>query len=472
MRRNRNAKIIATLGPATESEESIRALFEAGADIFRLNFSHGEHADHQARMETIRKIEDEFQRPITVLMDLQGPKLRVGVFAEEFAQLEKGAEFTLDLNDAPGTTERCNLPHPEIFKVLRPGAELLLDDGKIRLRVTSCTEEHAITEVIVGGKLSNRKGVNVPDCILPISPLTEKDRRDLEFGLSIGADWVALSFVQTPEDVQEALDLVAGRAKVLSKLEKPAAITHLDAIIELSNAVMVARGDLGVELPPEQVPSIQKRIVRRCRMHGKPVVIATQMLESMIQSPTATRAETTDIATAIYDGVDAVMLSAETAAGEYPQEAVSMMNRIIETVEQDPHYQELLDKAKPVRQMRAADAIAAAMRQVADIMDIATTVTYSDSGATALRAAMERPHSPILCFTGYTRTARMLGLAWGVHSRVCEPITSVETMVETACRLAVEEDFCKPGEAIVITAGMPFGEPGRTNLLRIARIPD
>ncbi|MGB0867421.1 MAG: pyruvate kinase, partial [Granulosicoccaceae bacterium] len=333
MRRNRNAKIIATLGPATESEQSIRTLFEAGADVFRLNFSHGEHADHAARMQSIRKLEKEFQRPIAVLMDLQGPKLRVGVFDDGPVELQEGDSFTLDLDKTSGNSQRVNLPHPEIFAVLRPGAELLLDDGKIRLRVQKCDKTQAQTEVIVGGKLSDRKGVNVPDCVLPISPLTEKDRVDLEFGLSIGADWVALSFVQTPEDVEEALRLVNGRAKVLSKLEKPAAITHLSKIVELSDAVMVARGDLGVELPPEQVPAIQKRIVRNCRMYGKPVVIATQMLESMIQAPTPTRAETTDIATAVYDGVDAVMLSVETAAGKYPQEAVSMMNRIIETVE-------------------------------------------------------------------------------------------------------------------------------------------
>lgn len=472
MRRNRNAKIIATLGPATQTRESIRALFEAGADVFRLNFSHGDHADHAERMAIIREIEQEFQRPIAVLMDLQGPKLRVGVFADGAVELVEGATFTLDLDEAAGDAERVTLPHPEIFAVLRPEAELLLDDGKIRLRVLSCDQRSAQTEVVVGGRLSDRKGVNVPDCVLPISPLTEKDRRDLEFGLSIGADWVAMSFVQTPEDVAEALELVAGRAKVLSKLEKPAAITHLARIVELSDAVMVARGDLGVELPPEQVPAIQKRIVRNCRMYGKPVVIATQMLESMIQAPTPTRAEATDIATAVYDGVDAVMLSAETAAGKYPQEAVSMMNRIIETVEQDPHYQELVDKAEPARQMRAADAIAAASSQVARIMEVSATITYSDSGATALRAAMERPHSRILCFTSYERTARMLGLVWGIHARLCGAITSVESMVETACSLAKEENFCKPGEAVVITAGMPFGEPGRTNLLRIARIPN
>ncbi len=471
MRRNRNAKIIATLGPSTQSEEAIRSLFEAGADVFRLNFSHGEHADHKDRMTTIRKLEAEYQRYIAVLVDLQGPKLRVGTFADGPVQLVEGATFTLDLDSKKGDGVRCNLPHPEIFKVLEPGAELLLDDGKIRLRVTSCDGKSALTEVIVGGKLSERKGVNVPDCVLPISPLTEKDRRDLEFGLSIGADWIALSFVQTPEDVEEAIKLVDGRAKILSKLEKPAAITHLDKIVQLSDAVMVARGDLGVELPPEQVPSIQKRIVRKCRLYGKPVVIATQMLESMIEAPTPTRAEATDIATAVYDGADAVMLSAETAAGKYPRESVSMMNRIIETVEQDPHYKELVDNAEPLRQTRAADAIAAAMRQVAAVMDVSATVTYSDSGATALRAAMERPHSPILCFTAYVRTARMLGLVWGVHSCVCEQIDSVENMVETACRLAADEKYCLSGEAIVITAGMPFGEPGRTNLLRIARIP-
>jgi pyruvate kinase len=469
MRRTRNAKIVATLGPASSSEQGIRALFEAGADVFRLNFSHGVHEDHRARLETIRRLEKETGRPIAVLADLQGPKLRLGVFREGKASLAAGQTFRLDLASDAGDDTRAPLPHPEIFAALTPGKDLLLDDGKVRLRVERCGDSFAETVVVTGGVLSDRKGVNVPDAVLAISPLTEKDRRDLAFALDLGVDWVALSFVQRPQDVAEGKELVAGRAQVLSKLEKPSAVEHLDAIVDLSHAIMVARGDLGVELPPEDVPSIQKQIVRACRQAGKPVVVATQMLESMIQAPTPTRAEASDVATAVYDGADAVMLSAESASGQYPVEAVTMMDRIIRRVEQDPYYRQTLSAEASIPGATDADAISAAVRRVTSILPVTATVAYTTSGSTSLRIARERPEAPILSLTPNAATARRLVLCWGVHSVQTEDATSVEDMVAKASRIAAQEGFAEPGRPLVIIAGMPFGTPGSTNLLRIVR---
>lgn len=469
MRRTRNAKIVATLGPASSSEQGIRALFEAGADVFRLNFSHGVHEDHQARLETIRRLEKQTGRPIAVLADLQGPKLRLGAFREGKASLAAGQPFRLDLASDAGDDTRAPLPHPEIFAALTPGKDLLLDDGKVRLRVERCGDSFAETVVVTGGVLSDRKGVNVPDAVLAISPLTGKDRRDLAFALDLGVDWVALSFVQRPQDVAEGKELVAGRAQVLSKLEKPSAVEHLDAIVDLSDAIMVARGDLGVELPPEDVPSIQKQIVRACRQAGKPVVVATQMLESMIQAPTPTRAEASDVATAVYDGADAVMLSAESASGQYPVEAVTMMDRIIRRVEQDPYYRQTLSAEASIPGATDADAISAAVRRVTSILPVTATVAYTTSGSTSLRIARERPEAPILSLTPNAATARRLVLCWGVHSVHTEDATSVEDMVAKASRIAAQEGFAEPGRPLVIIAGMPFGTPGSTNLLRIVR---
>ena len=413
MHRLRHAKIVATLGPASSDLATIRALFDAGADVFRLNFSHGTHTQHQERLELIRRVERETGRPIGVLLDLQGPKLRVGSFAAGPIRLEAGAAFRLDLDPAPGNERRVSVPHPEIFAALKPDTDLLIDDGKIRLRVEACGTDFAATRVIAGGALSERKGVNVPDVLLPISALTEKDRRDLDFGLTLGVDWVALSFVQRPEDMQELRDIVQGRAGVMAKLEKPAAIESLAAVVALCDAVMVARGDLGVELPAEQVPRIQKRIVRECRRTGKPVIVATQMLESMTQSPVPTRAEASDVATAVYDGADAVMLSAESASGRYPVEAVATMDRIIAEVERDPHYREMLDASVDARDPTVADAICASLRQVAALLPVAAMVTYTRSGWTSLRAARERPKAPVLSLTPDRDIARRLALAWG-----------------------------------------------------------
>ena len=472
MRRQRKAKILATLGPASSTREQIAALFKAGADVFRLNFSHGAHEDHQARYDIIRELEEEFERPIGILMDLQGPKLRVGAFAKGPVDLKSGAKFRLDLDDAKGTDKRVQLPHPEIFAAIKPGTNLLLDDGKLRLQVKKCGKDFAEVDVVVGGKLSDRKGVNVPDVVLPLSPLTKKDRADLRFGLDMGVDWVAMSFVQRPEDVAELRKLIGGRAKLMAKLEKPAAIERLEEIVELSDAVMVARGDLGVEMPPEDVPAIQKRIISAGRKSGKPVVVATQMLDSMVHAPAPTRAEASDVATAVYDGADAVMLSAESASGDYPTEAVTMMNRIIERVERDPAYRRIIDAQHPDPQATPNDAISAAAAQVAHTLSAAAIVTYTTSGSTALRVARERPEVPIITLTAKLATARAMSLAWGAHCVRTAELKRFSDMVDKACRIALQQEMAKAGDRLVITAGVPFGTPGSTNILRVAWVEE
>jgi len=470
MRRQRNAKIVATLGPASSTPAMIAALFHRGVDVFRLNFSHGTHADHRRRMEAIRAVEAKAGRPIGVLMDLQGPKFRVGTFAHGPVLLAAGAALRLDLDPAPGSAKRVCLPHPEIFAIMKPGLQLLLDDGRLRLEVERCNDDHAITRVKVGGKLAERKGVNIPDAIIPLSSLTAKDRRDLEFGLELGADWVALSFVQRPEDIDEARALIGDRAGVMAKLEKPMAITQLDAIVDRADSIMVARGDLGVEMRPEQVPTVQRRILRACRHAGKPVIVATQMLESMITSPVPTRAEASDVATAVYDGADAVMLSAESASGQFPLEAVEIMDRIIREVEQDEHYRTLTDAQHAEPRPTAADAISHSLRETAHIVSAKATVIYTHSGSSSIRASRERPEVPILSLTPKLSTARRLALVWGVHSVLTNETTDINTMTDLACKTALEEGFAKVGDSVVIAAGVPFGQAGTTNMLRLATV--
>lgn len=470
MRRRRNAKIIATLGPRTANEKSINDLFMAGVDVFRLNFSHGTHADHKVSFDTIRTLEKKHHRPISILLDLQGPKLRLGQFEGGKTEIHAGNPFRLELAKIKGNEVGASLPHPEIFAALKPEMKLLLDDGKVELKVKNCGKDYAETTVVTGGELSDRKGVNVPSAMLDLSPITQKDHEDLKFGLELGVDWVALSFVQRPEDVIEAKKLVNGRAGVMAKLEKPSAIEYLDEIVDLADAVMVARGDLGVELPPEDVPAVQKKILYSCRCAGKPVIVATQMLESMIHAPTPTRAEASDVATAIYDGADAVMLSAETAVGEYPLEAVSMMNRIITRVEVDPLYRKITDSERRVAEHTASDAITAAARQSAQIISAAAIVTFSSSGSTTLRASRERPNVSILGLTPRWETARRMALVWGVHSVLTQDLTSFTEMVNIAIESAKHEGFAGVGDYLVVTAGVPFGTPGATNILRIAKI--
>ena len=470
LRRRRRTKVVATLGPASSSPEMIERLFRAGADVFRLNFSHGSHADHAERIGIIRALEGKAGRPIGILADVQGPKLRVGRFGGGRVQLQAGQPFRLDLNPTPGDVRRVQLPHPEIIGAARIGTTLLLDDGKLRLRVARVREDHLETEVVVGGPLSDRKGVNVPDVALPIPALTEKDREDLAFVLEHGIEYVGLSFVQRPEDVAEAREITAGRAWIMAKMEKPQAVENLDAILALADCVMVARGDLGVELPPEEVPLIQKRIVRAARAAGKPVVVATQMLESMVAAPAPTRAEASDVATAVFDGADAVMLSAETAAGQYPWEAVNMMDRILARVEQDNGWRALTDAARPEPEPTSAGAIAAAARQVAHTIGARAIATFTATGSTTLRMARERPDCPILGLTGSEASARRLAAVWGVHPLLAPEPSSMTDMVTRALRAAQAEGFAKSGDEVVVTAGVPFGIPGTTNALRVAAV--
>ena len=467
MNADKKVKILATLGPAIRDAAHIRQLVEAGVNLFRLNFSHGEHADHAQRYQWVREVERELNQPIGILMDLQGPKLRVGRIKEGKVQLVNGQSLRLDLDTTPGDASRVNLPHPEIIEALQPGMSLLLDDGRLRLKVTGKQRDAVDTCVIAGGELSDRKGVNVPEAVLQLSPLTEKDRRDLAFGLELGVDWVALSFVQRPEDIIEARELIGGKAFLMAKIEKPSAVIHLEEIAKLCDAIMVARGDLGVEVPAENVPRIQKDIVRTCRQLGRPVVVATQMLESMRFSPAPTRAEVTDVANAVAEGADAVMLSAETASGDYPLETVQMMSKIIRQVENGPDYQSQLDVGRPQAEATASDAISCAIRRISSILPVAALVNYSESGASSLRASRERPKAPILSLTPSLTTARRLTVAWGIYSVVNERLRKVEEVTSTALEIAQAQGMAQRGETVVITAGEPFGQPGSTNSLRI-----
>jgi len=468
MRRLRRTKIVATLGPASSSRSVIARLFEAGADVFRINMSHTPHDRMRELVTTIRALESEENRPIGILVDLQGPKLRVGGFTGGAAMLVKDERFTFDGDSTPGDSKRVQLPHAEIFAGVEPGHTMLLDDGKIRLIVEEASKQRIVARVEVGGKLSDRKGVSLPDSTLPFSALAPKDRSDLEAALDAGIDWVGLSFIQRPDDIAEAKKITRGRAAVMAKIEKPQAVNRLDEIIDVTDALMVARGDLGVEMPLEKVPGIQKQIVRNSRRAGKPVVVATQMLESMISSPVPTRAEVSDVATAIFDGADAVMLSAESAAGQYPIEAVATMNRIAEEVESEEGYRTIMQAHHAEPEATGADAIAAAARQIADTLDLSAIICWTSSGATGLRVARERPQVPIVAISPNIGTGRKLSAVWGVHCVVAEDAHDQDDMVNRACRLAFKDGFAKPGRRVLIVAGLPLGTPGATNMIRIA----
>jgi pyruvate kinase len=470
MRRSRKVKILATLGPSSSSEEMIRKLFEAGADVFRINMSHTDHALMRTLVGRIRAVESELGRPIGILADLQGPKLRVGKFAEGKVRLEPGQTFTLDDNPALGDATRVHLPHPEILSSVEVGDRLLVDDGKLELKAVESNGRSIVCTVVAGNKISDKKGVSLPDTELPVGALTEKDRADLDAVLATGVDWIGLSFIQRPEDLAEARKIARGRALLMSKIEKPQAVARLAEIIELSDSVMVARGDLGVEMPLEAVPGIQKQITRACRRAGKPVVVATQMLESMILAPVPTRAEVSDVSIAVFEGADAVMLSAESAAGEYPVESVATMNRIAEKVERDPLYPGIINAQRSEPEATGADAISLAARQIAETLKLSAIVTYTASGTTGLRAARERPQVPIVALSPVVETARRLSLVWGTHCVVTPDAIDLDDMVDRACRIAYGETFAATGDRVIITAGVPLRTPGATNMLRIAYV--
>jgi pyruvate kinase len=468
--RKRKVKILATLGPASASPEMIEKLFIAGVDVFRINMSHTSHELLRELHGAIRGVERKCGRPIGILADLQGPKIRIGTFANKEARIKAGEFFVFDTDKTPGDNIRVNLPHPEIFAAAKVGDSLLLNDGRLRVEITSVTPERLTTRVIFGGDLSDRKGVNLPDTVIPIPALTQKDRADLEAAATVGVDWIALSFVQRAEDVAEARKLIAGRAGVMAKIEKPSALTCLDDILKIADGIMVARGDLGVELPVEAVPAKQKQLIRAARKYGRPVVVATQMLESMVTEPVPTRAEVSDVATAVYEGADAVMLSAESATGAWPVKAVETMDRVAQNVERDSLYNGIIHAQRSEPEPTAADAISAAARTIAETLQVPAIVCYTGTGSTGLRVARERPNMPILALTPIAATARKLCLAWGTHCVLTEDAPSIDVMFSKAGEIATREGFTKPGDRILITAGVPVGTPGTTNMLRIATI--
>ena len=472
MRRNRRVKIVATLGPASSEPDMLEKLFEAGVDVFRINMSHASHEVARKLHATVRNAEVKFKRPIGILCDLQGPKFRVGEMGAGRAFVTEGALFHFDREEAAGSPDRIFLPHPQIFEAIQPGHTLLLDDGKLRMRVVENSASRITAEVIVGGALASRKGIAMPDTLLPISPITEKDRADLDYALRLGVDWIALSFVQRAEDIHLGRQLIGQGAAIMAKIEKPSAITDLDNIIAAVDGVMVARGDLGVEMPVERVPGLQKEITRKSRAAGKPVVIATQMLESMISSPVPTRAEVSDVATAVFDGADAIMLSAESSVGQFPIEAIQMMNRIAIEVEKDPSYDAIVHTTQTIPQATGADAIAAAAHAIADTLKLSAIICYTATGSTALRVARERPNLPVIGLTPVLATGRRLSLVWGTHCVLTSDPENLADMVRKACRIAFEEEFAKAREGILITAGVPLGSPGATNMVRISFIDE
>lgn len=472
MRRNRRVKIVATLGPASHNEETMRRLFEAGADVFRVNMSHATHDNLRDAHAIVRKLETEFSRPIGILVDLQGPKLRIGKFESGSIRLTEGDVLSFVRREAIGGLGRVHLPHPEIFQAVQQGHTLLLDDGKFKLRIIEASDVRIDAEVMTSGVLGSRKGISLPDTVLPLDSLTEKDRADIEHALSLGVAWIALSFVQRAEDIAEARKLARGRSSIMAKIEKPSALNELKEIVDLADAIMVARGDLGVELPVEKVPGIQKQIIRAARNAGKPVVIATQMLESMIYAPGPTRAEVSDVATAVFEGADAVMLSAESAVGKYPVEAVATMDRVAMEVERDLLYEAIIHAQRIDPEATGADAISAAARTVAETLNLAAIICYTASGATSLRAARERPHQPILALTPIPATARKLSVVWGLHCVLTDDPRDLDDMVAKASRIAYQEGFALPGQRVIISAGVPLGTSGATNMLRIAFVGD
>ncbi|MGI9405936.1 MAG: pyruvate kinase [Hyphomicrobiaceae bacterium] len=468
MPRNRRVKILATLGPATATREAIEKLYEAGVDVFRINMSHSTHEGLTELHGIIRNIERKHNRPIGILCDLQGPKLRIGEMSGGRVFLSEGSGITFDLDDAPGTEKRIPLPHKPIFEGVETGHTLILDDGKLRLTVTATRKGKIDARVEVGGPLASRKGISLPDTLVPLGALTDKDRSDLECAAKLGIDWIGLSFVQRADDVAEARKLLHGRAATMAKIEKPSALAQLDEIIELSDSIMVARGDLGVELPVERVPGLQKKITRAARNAGKPVVIATQMLESMISSPVPTRAEVSDVATAVFEGADAIMLSAESAVGQYPVEAVRMMDKVACEVESDPAYDNIIHSVETEPEATGADAIAAAAHSVSDTLKLVAIICYTSTGSTGLRVARERPQQPIITLTPIPETARRLAAVWGLHCVLTEDARDLDNMVDKACKIAFEEGFAKPGDRVIVTAGVPLGTPGATNMVRVA----
>jgi len=463
----RFAKILATVGPASSAPDTLRLLHDVGVNAFRLNFSHGSHDDHARSVKAIRAVQTQTGNPITIVADMQGPKLRVGEFADGQIELHYGAEMTLIC--AKDTAKENTIPinHPELFKAMEAGHQLKFDDGKLMATILSNDGTTMQARIDVPGVLKNKKGINVIGATLPLSAMTEKDREDMVFALSQEVDYIALSFVQTAQDVQDARAIVKDQAGIIVKIEKPSAVDDLDAILDLADAAMVARGDLGVELPLERVPVVQRQIIRKARALGKPVIVATHMLESMIDAPTPTRAEASDVATAIYQGADAVMLSAETAVGRHPATAVAIMDRIIRSAEGDPEFwADFQSRALP-HDMTSEDALGSSVRGIAEILQCKAVLGYTSSGSTVQRISRERPPCHIVGMTPNMKTASRLALSWGVTPVLTQDPKGFDNMVEIARKVAREHIGAQKGDKVMITAGIPFGVPGTTNTLKL-----
>ena len=473
MSKFRRTKIVATLGPASSSPERIRELMHAGVDVFRVNFSHGTADVHRTNVQRVREAADELGRTVGVLQDLQGPKIRVGKFADKRVTLTAGEPFALTCDDdSPGDASRVGVTYKGLCRDVKPGDALLLDDGRLALKVTGIERTTVLTEVTLGGELSDSKGINLPDADLSIPALTDKDVEDLKLGAEMGVDWVAMSFVRSRDDLLLARHYLAREgsgAKLMAKVEKPGAVERFAEILREVDGIMVARGDLGVEMPPERVPQIQKRLIRACLEAGKPVVTATQMLESMIHSPSPTRAEASDVANAIYDGTDAVMLSAETAVGDYPVEAVRMMDRIARTVEADERYITDMREHVPVPDDTTADAVSMGVANMAHTLRAQLIVSFTSSGSTAIRVSRNRPSAPILAITPSPVALRQLAIAWGVLPYLSDDIADTDEMVQVATDAIRDRGLLEPGGRFVITAGVPFGMRGTTNMIRVER---
>lgn len=469
--RDRHAKILATVGPSSSSPEMLEKLVAAGADAFRLNFSHGNYKAHETNIKNIRALEKKLGKSITILQDLQGPKIRLGEFTEgKSFDLAVGDTFQIDGDKTPGDKNRCHLPHPEILKVLNIGDNIFINDGIVRLRITGKLNNAVICEVFEAGTISSRKGVNLPGVDLPISSITKKDWEDLDFGLRMDVDWVAISFVQNENDVLDIQEKIAGRANVIAKIEMPNAVKRIDAIIEASDGIMVARGDLGVECPIEDVPAIQKQLIRKCRAAGVPVIVATQMLESMIENASPTRAEVSDVANAAFEGADALMLSAESAAGKYPEKAVETMDRVIKRAEQSSTWNAGVDARYSKTEKNTGDAITHTAANTAEVLEAKAIVTFTESGSTALRMSRQRPSQPIIALTPHIKTARRINLAWGLHCQVKENPTNTDSLIQIAEKGVRDADIVKKGDQIIITAGLPFAVAGTTNMIRVLDI--
>jgi pyruvate kinase len=466
----RKVKIVCTLGPATAGVPRLVELIEAGMDVARLNFSHGDYDTHRKTYGEVRAAAREAGRPITLFADLCGPKIRVGRMTGGQVPLERGKSICLTSADVLGTSERVSHSYLPLARDVKPGDAILLDDGLLQLRVESIKGDDVICRVIDGGMLKDKKGMNLPGSALSVPALTEKDKKDIVFGRELGVDWFALSFVRTPQDVKEAKEL-AGGIPIIAKIEKPEAVGRLDEILDVTDAVMVARGDLGVEAGHEKVPLIQKRILRDIKLHAKPAITATQMLDSMIKNPRPTRAEVSDVANAVLDGTDAVMLSAETSVGDYPVEAVKTLARIIDEIEGSDYYHKLWKERPDVTERTYSSSIADAAAEIAEDLKLVAIAVYTESGHSAALLSAQRPLSNIVAFSRHDSVLHQLGLFWGVRPLYGAWVKGVAGVVEQAERELCAHAMAKPGDDIIVTYGVALGdEPFQTNMLTLHRI--